>query len=57
MKVFLEHCFCFPDTPIYSNLGKGDHYGTISTYKPDFIIMHLYMKFGGFFSLFCKVFK
>ena len=51
MKVFLEHCFCFPDTPIYSNLGKGDHYGTTSIYRPDYIIMHLYTKFGVLFFL------
>ena len=59
----LENCFCFPDTPIYSSLGKGDNYGTISIYRPDFIIMHLYIKFVFvfvlffFFFLFCKVFN
>ena len=44
-EIFLENCFCFPDSPIYSNLGKGDHYGKISIYRPDFIIMHLYIIF------------
>ena len=47
----LENCFCFPDTPIYSNLGKRDHYGRVNIYRPDFIIMHLYIKFVLFFFL------